>query len=215
MFRMSREAEEAKALDTWGKLAPIIDRWQRATAGDPAELQVRARSSLARDDAAAHPYPVSTAVRHSLNAAVDHLHAAKTLVVDAHLIHQAALSTLARASLETAAAAYWVLGPRSRSDRLTHALQWHAQNFIDQHKATESRGLTKNAKAELLGEINQVAVQANLPDRERNQIRVGYRSTDVACMRSVPLHGESERGRRGRWPRRPKVRPSGSRRGPR
>lgn len=132
-------SEEA-ITEKWVRLAPLIERMMERV-GTQGQFPVADGSSLAGDDRAAEPYQVSHVLRMCLTAGVDHLHAVKVLVVDRGVLHVAAPSSLARGALENFAAAYWVLGPEGRDDRVERALRWHAKNFKDGNKATGSLNL--------------------------------------------------------------------------
>ena len=54
--------------------------------GDPNDFPVRPGSSLSGHDKASNPYCVSHAVRMSLVAGVDHLHTAKSYLLDFHVL---------------------------------------------------------------------------------------------------------------------------------
>lgn len=127
-------SEEAIS-EKWVKMAPLIERMMERV-GTKGEFPVADGSSLAGDDKAADPYQVSHVLRMCLTAGVDHLHAVKVLVVDKGVLHVAAPSSLARGALENFAAAYWVLGPEGRDERVERALRWYAKNFRDGDKAT-------------------------------------------------------------------------------
>ncbi len=89
---------------------------------------------MAGDDRRLHPYEISQAVRHLINATVDQLHGIKTLAVDAQIQHLAVGPTLARAALENTATALWMLGPAKREVRLERVLRWHIRNYQDEHR---------------------------------------------------------------------------------
>lgn len=89
--------------------------------GDPNDFPVRPGSSLSGHDKASNPYCASHAVRMCLVAGVDHLHTAKSYLLDFHVLPAASLFSLVRGSLENFAAAFWILhpshatiGPRTR-----------------------------------------------------------------------------------------------------
>ena len=85
--------------ERWIKFGSAVDRLvQRA--GDPDDFSVVPRSSLAGDDRKAHPFEVSQAVRHLINASIDQLHGIKVLLVDAQVEHLAVGPTLARAAID-------------------------------------------------------------------------------------------------------------------
>jgi hypothetical protein len=68
-------------------------------------------------------------------AATDHLHAAKTLVVDQRVLHVAAPASLARGALENAATAIWLLHPAARNERVERTLRWQSPNMRDAETA--------------------------------------------------------------------------------
>jgi hypothetical protein len=128
------------AMDKWAEIAPLIDIMVNR-AQDPKDFVVEPGSQLAADDIASHPYRVSHCGRACLNAGVDHLHAAKMLIIDVRILHEAADYSLIRGALENFAAAFWVLHPPERNDRIEHALRWMVKNFKDQDKATAELNL--------------------------------------------------------------------------
>jgi hypothetical protein len=99
----------------------VADQWQvRTSRPVPAP---RSGSSLARDDEVTAPWQLSHTAVTSLVAAVDHFHAAKSLVTDAHVLHTYALFTLLRGALKNAATAAFVLAPPSRNTRILRSLR--------------------------------------------------------------------------------------------
>lgn len=74
-------------------------------------------SSLAVDDAALNPFQLSHAVVSALSTAVDHMHALRSLIADAHVVYPCATFTLLRAALENAATAVWLLTPPDHRDQ--------------------------------------------------------------------------------------------------
>ncbi|MGE2721214.1 DUF3322 domain-containing protein [Mycolicibacterium celeriflavum] len=116
--------------DKWGEFATAVERLAERVA-DEGEFRVGPGSSLAGDDRASHPFEVSQAVRHMVNATVDQLHGVKVAVHDAQQQHLAVSSTLARSALENTATALWVLGPSRRDVRVERVLRWHSRNYHD------------------------------------------------------------------------------------
>lgn len=167
---------ENDAMTMWQKLAPLLDRMMERV-GTKGEFPVSTGSSLAGDDAAANPYQVSHVIRMCLTAATDHLHAVKVLIVEQHVVHVAAPASLARAALETLAAAYWVLQPSLRDERIARSLRWHAQNMKDQEKAIGHLALPGNMPiAPKLAKLDAVAAKRSL---DTKVIRKGYSSTET------------------------------------
>ncbi len=165
-------------------MAPLIDVMMKRV-GAQDEFPVEAGSSLAGDDRASGPYHVSHAVMQCLTAGVDHMHAVKTLVVDQHVLHLAAPSSLSRGALENLATAYWMLSPAKRQDRVERALRWHYKNFSDQHKALDKHGLANATRDEHFAKLDRVALRNGLDPRE---LRKGYWSTEVVadCEEQLP-----------------------------
>lgn len=75
-------------------------------------------SDLAAEDAMTDPFQTSHLVQNLINAAIEHLHAVAALVRRAGILHNAPPFTLNRAAVECGAAAYWMLEPDERTERL-------------------------------------------------------------------------------------------------
>lgn len=170
------ELSEEQVAAKWLEMAPLIDRMAERIQ-DPNDFPVSLRSSLSGDDAKSNPYCVSHAARMCLVSGVDHLHAAKSLVLDLQLLHASAVYSLVRGSLENLAAAFWILHPTLRNDRIEHTLRWHARNFHEQLIALEPLGLadesTRNAK---LAKLDAVATPRGISTAD---VHNGYRSSRV------------------------------------
>lgn len=176
---------DADAWKKWHEIGPLLERLiQRIGTG--GEFPVLAGSSLAGDDRAASPYQVSHVIGLCLTAGVDHLHAAKVLVVDNQVIHIAAPASLARGALETLAAAYWVLAPTQRNDRVERALRWHAKNMRDAETAVGELQLAGHPPLESkLVKLDAVAARRQINPRT---VRGGYSSTETVkyCEAEAP-----------------------------
>jgi hypothetical protein len=110
-----------------------------------------------------------------LTAAVDHLHAVKVLVVDAGVLHVAAPSSLSRGALENLAAAYWMLAPEDRTERVARTLRWYAKNFKDGDTATAHLGLPGQTTLETkLAKLYAVGAHRGISEKT---IKHGYTST--------------------------------------
>lgn len=171
--------DENDALVKWQEVAPLVDRMMERV-GTQGEFPVATGSSLAADDAAADPYQVSHVIRLCLTAGTDHLHAAKVLVVDKQIIYVAAPASLARGALETLAAAYWVLQPAQRDERVSRSLRWHAKNMKDAEIALGHLELPGHPPlAKKLAILDAVAAKRTL---DLKTIHGGYTSTEtVKC----------------------------------
>lgn len=155
--------------------------------GDPNDFPVRPGSSLSGHDKASNPYCVSHAVRMCLVAGVDHLHTAKSYLLDFHVLPAASLFSLVRGSLENFAAAFWILHPKPRNDRTQNTSGWHARSFREQHIALESLGMSDDAKLE--AKLDAVAIPRGI---STNNVRAGYRSSRAvespSSTRQSPRH---------------------------
>lgn len=158
----------------WREMAPLIDRMAERI-GTQGEFPVASGSSLAGDDAASSPYRVSYVVTASMTAGVDHLHAIKVLIRDAHILHTMAPFSLARGALENLSLAYWVLHPSQRDNRVERALRWHAQNYKDGEKALAPRGVANSPAEPKLLKLEAVAQQRGITAN----IRTGHTSTEA------------------------------------
>jgi hypothetical protein len=160
----------------WEEIALGIDKMAQRTA-DPNDFQISAGSSLAADDSASCPYQVSHAARMCLVAGVDHLQAVKALFVDLHVLHIAAPFSLVRGALENLAAAFWILHPKARSQRVERTLRWHAKNLHEQHMALEPVGLYDEAQRDAkLAKLDAEAAPRSISVRD---VRAGYRRSRV------------------------------------
>lgn len=174
-------AEEVAA--KWLEIAPGIEKMAQRIQ-DLDDFPVSRGSSLSGDDKHSAPYCVSHAVRSCLVSGVDHLHAAKSLVVDLQVLHASAVYSLIRGSLENLAAAYWMLHPTRRNDRIERTLRWHAKNFKDQATALQPVGLADESTREAkLTKLDAIAVQRGIA---ASDVRSGYFSS--AAVRYVNKH---------------------------
>jgi hypothetical protein len=169
---LSKEHVAAK----WREIAAGVDRVQKRVE-KPAAFSVSAGSSLFGDDRASDPYQVSHAVQLCLLGGIDHLHAAKSLLLDAQMLHTFALYTLLRASLETFTAAFWILHPPNRNLRIERTLRWHAKNFMDQDIAIGVRDIPGNRPLkEKLAKLEKVAESRSIAP---GVVSAGYRSSNA------------------------------------
>lgn len=114
---MSERITEQQAWNKWFEIAPLIDRVMERV-GDPHDFPVQPGSALAGDDKASAPYQVSHAFKQCLTVAVDHLHAARVLILGPAdrphvqpIVHMSAHAALARGALENLAVAFWIRHP--------------------------------------------------------------------------------------------------------
>ena len=117
-----------------------IEEWHRS--GQQA-WNVSSGSVLDAVDALTEPHQGSHLLGYLLHTAVDHLHALKTLLVDAQALHTFAPYTLIRGSIEAASTALWILQDTDPLLVTHRALHLEYQNLWDQRRA--SRLVDKDA----------------------------------------------------------------------
>ena len=174
-----KQLDESEVRAKWNEIAGVVNRLAQRVA-DSNDFPVEPGSSLAGDDAAAHPFEVSQAIRHLINAAVDQLHGIKTLHVEAEAQQLAVIPTLARAALENTATALWILGPVKRDQRLERVLRWHTRNYHDEQSTVGH--LVGSATEDNLAHILRVAAERSL---DQKQVSSGYKIT-------TPIDGAME-----------------------
>lgn len=76
-----------------------VDRWFKRTQTEAPDPEPD--SNLAVDDSALDPFQLSHAVVAALGTSVDHIHALRALIAEAHVVYSCATFTLLRASLRT------------------------------------------------------------------------------------------------------------------
>lgn len=174
----------------WHEIACIVDKMMERV-GDPDDFQVSPGSSLFGDDKATSPFQVSHAVRMCLLAAVDYLHAVKSLMLDLGVLHNASPFSLVRGGLENLSTAYWMLHPSTRNERIERALRWYAKNVNDGHTALKEIGLSDDTRRETrLCKLDEIAARRAI---SANAVRSGYTSTGALkyveehSSRSKPL----------------------------
>jgi hypothetical protein len=109
-----------------------------------ASPEVEAGSPLTGDARWSPDLQVAHAAWSAVTQAIDHLHAVKTLVADARVVHTYAPFTLLRSATENAATAVWLLEPRPRTERVRRRLK------LAHHEARESGKAQKLMAAEAL-----------------------------------------------------------------
>lgn len=143
----------------WNNLARRIELY-RARTGDRSDFSVASGSSLSHDDEATSPYQLSHAVRLCLVAGIDHLDAMRQLIVADRTLHIAAPFSLARGALEMISAAFWILHPAAKDERITRLLRWHVKNCKDEREVAK---------------ISEVAPPPYLESKRRNILEIGQR----------------------------------------
>jgi hypothetical protein len=90
---------------------------------------VNEHSSLAGDDRITDPYQTSHIVWHSISHAVDHLNMQRTVLGKTGVIHMYAPFSVARAAIENAITAVWLLAPANRRERVRRRCRFAADDF--------------------------------------------------------------------------------------
>ena len=101
-------------------------------------------------DAMSHPHQASHVVGYLLLTAVDHLHALKTVMVDAGSQHTFAPYTLIRGAIENASTALWVLQQNDPRSAAVRALTLEYRGLTDQRRAARAVDPTAELDKDLL-----------------------------------------------------------------
>ena len=145
--------------------------------------------AMAGDDKHLSEYQLTTAVQMCLIAAIDHLHTVTALVVEHHFLSMAAPASLARGVLENGAAAFWLLNPPARNERLMRTLMWWAANAKDQESAT---GELAAEAAKYSGVLTRLEGLAEARGLDKRKIRNRYRSSET--LRYADANARSKDG---------------------
>ncbi|MCD0451758.1 hypothetical protein LO762_21545 [Actinocorallia sp. API 0066] len=147
-------------------LVETLDRQHRAhkliNGGAMSAWTIQAGSPLAGDDDRSHPYEVGHAAAHALFVAHDHLLCLRSSFGrEPIVVHTHGQFTLARAALENAARALWLLTPKDRATRITRCL---AMRRKDVHTSFKRRDLvgarSPRTKEQALEDVNRVLAAA-------------------------------------------------------
>ncbi|MEH1129433.1 hypothetical protein [Micromonospora sp. CPCC 206061] len=171
-----------------------IEPWVERCSGDkPGFSRLGAGSSLRGDDDRVHPYETSHAVWSALSHAVDHLHAVRSMLRDAQVIHNYASYTLLRAAIENAAVAVWLLAPASRSERITRRLRHAAADIKGGEEVKELVGHHgPRSKRERVSEIRSLAAKAAI-NVDRASAPASFRGIVQAAGEKTDLGGRITR----------------------
>jgi hypothetical protein len=161
--------------EKWLELAPIIDHLMEVSGTTPPD--VPAGTAMAGDDDAIAPYRISHAIRHCLNVSADHLHAVKQLVHEDQILHVSAPATLARAVIENASTAIWLLHPTKRDDRLTRCFRWYSRDIRDKHGVHREGRAAHLLSRTLEGELDELRAVAAARGLDPKVCAGGYKFT--------------------------------------
>ena len=168
--------EERRAFAEIFRYLDRIEPWLQRIDPDGPRSVVRERSQMSRDDRETDPYQMSQAAWHALSHAVDHLHCMRTLLRDAKQMHMYAPYSIARAALENAAAAVWLLAPDDRKERILRRLRFAV---LDIRAGEEARQLVSapagpKTGAVRLEQVRALAVRATVDEKAVLRERVKY-----------------------------------------
>ena len=140
---------------------------------------------LAHDDARTGAHKGSTAAVRSISAAVEHLDVLHLLVMDARHVHPSAPFTLARAAIETASSATWLLAPPDHRERVIRALRHAARDARDGAQAATDAGAPQPRPLE-----------ARIAEMEELAAAVGHRGqlkspSSTECVKAAEAAVES------------------------
>jgi hypothetical protein len=142
-----------------------------------------------------HPFEVSQAIRHIINATVDQLHGVKVAVHDAQQQHLAVSAPLSRTALENTATGMWILGPHNRNVRIERVLRWHSRKYNDFQMflaaANRDTGAEQARNNAALHRIRSVAQTRGIdPNRAASGFRVTAPLTGCAEFTDLPVYSD-------------------------
>jgi hypothetical protein len=164
----------AESIERLGLLVAQILQFE--TLLDDGGTPVHPGSPFVRDDAAIAPYAVSAIAWASIAVAIDHLSLLAALLQKLDSLYTIAPYTLIRPAIESAAAAVWMLSPKSRYERATRTLQLVYNDELDAHRVTDAAGQPKNEnRAQLKERFVALAEHHSEIDSKRvtSQLKIG------------------------------------------
>jgi hypothetical protein len=174
-----------------GVMFAAIDEWLAITGRSSPEVEPG--SPLVGDARKSPDLQVAHAAWNGITHAVDHLHAVRSLLGDARVLHPYAPYTLLRSAIENAATAVWLLAPPQRSERVRRRLK------LARHEAWESGQVRKLVPAEVfegrrtaeerIAEIRSLAIALGL---DPNDVcgQFGYESVVRQAGEATKLGGD-------------------------
>lgn len=154
----------------WSNVSAQIDQLVREIAGLRDVELPAAGNALRGDDAAVSPRSLSQDVWRLIEMSASHLHACSELLTKGSPIEDGPGYALARASMEVAATAYWVIQPSRRTERIERYLTWAVENVRDECRAMSN--LTGQALPEFDTRLEQLfEIARRRPDPQLNKVR--------------------------------------------
>ncbi|MBQ0894649.1 hypothetical protein KBX37_16345 [Micromonospora sp. U56] len=190
---MTAEDAERRLFGEMFRHLDRIEPWLQRMDPDGPYERPQERSALSRDDKETHPHRMSHAAWHSLSHAVDHLNCLRTLLKDAQMMHMYAPYSIARAALENACAAVWLLAPDDRAERILRRLRLAALDIRGGEAArrllTDEPG--RRTEEERVEELREIARRRGIDAKAAVQ-RLGYAEIvqvagDTSLAGSVPF----------------------------
>lgn len=187
--------DEKKVFEELLSLLSRIDPWVNRCTGDkPSFLEAGAGSALRGDDNKVHPYETSHAVWAALSHAVDHLHAVRSMVRDAAVIHNYAPYTLLRAAIENAAVAVWLLAPAGRPERIERRLRHAAADIKGGEEVKELIGHQgPRTKQQRVDQIRAIAAGVTGVNVDRASAPASFRAVVKSAGEQIRMGGKTTR----------------------
>jgi hypothetical protein len=142
-----------------------LDGWVDRITNHRNAFAVQPGSSLYGDDVKTNPYHLSHAASACISGAVDHLHALRSMIVRARLIHIHALFSLARGAHENACTALWLLHGATRAERVHRRCRLGAKDIKSYSAVLKLLDKTPpRSDVERLAELRDIAIRAGVPE---------------------------------------------------
>lgn len=146
--RTRTPAETAEAQETMAECFEKIQEWHDSVS---ETRPVAKNSALDIADQLSEPFRSSHTISFYILTAIDHLHALRALLLDAHAQHIFAPYTLIRSAIENAATAMWIMSDSAPRAIVVRSLKMEHVNHRDVERAYETLGLKPDEmRSELL-----------------------------------------------------------------
>jgi len=154
-------------------------------------------SDLALDDERISPHQTSHLAQQGILAAIDNLQALMLLTVEHRTLHAYAPATLARAAMECASLAIWVLEPDDRSERILRTLRSSTRDLIDADRAYMTAGIVRDPDhRQRLARVASIAGDVGVDERAAVKAVI---STEVVTAADVFLRSAGGTGVLPMW----------------
>lgn len=147
-----------------------VDQWRSRLDPDTPFNRIADGSPMSGDNKRLDPYQLSHAAWLALSHAVDHLHAHRSVLVDAQVIHMYAHYSLLRGAFENACTAVWMLAPAPRPERITRRLRFAVADIKNGDRVRELVGAEpKRTVEERVERIKGIAAACGIDPRKVNE----------------------------------------------